>query len=85
MEKWKTIEVTRQVIIRRLGYLEGTLRILDARTGETFQVIKFQKKVDFTDLNDTEDWMPVDFGKYLIREAVRELLPKIPPCSDSSR
>ena len=80
VEKREAIEVTRQVIIRRLGYLEGTLRILDARTGETFQVIKINKFVDFTDLNDTEDWMPVDFGKYLIREAVRELLPKIPKC-----
>ena len=80
VNKRETIEVTRQVIIRRLGHLEGTLRILDARTGETFQVINIKKDVDFTDLDDTEDWMPEDFGKYLIREAVRELLPKIPQC-----
>lgn len=80
VEKKESIEVTRQVIIRRLGHLEGTLRILDARSGETFRVIKIKKDVDFTDLDDTEDWMPEDFGKYLIREAVRELLPKIPDC-----
>lgn len=80
VEKREAIEVTRQVVIRKLGHLEGTLRILDARTGETFQVIKIKKYVDFTDLDDTEDWMPEDFGKYLIREAVRELLPKIPKC-----
>ena len=78
VEKREAIEVTRQVIIRRLGHLEGSLRILDARTGETSGVLKIRKEVDFTDLDDTEDWMPEDFGKYLIREAVRELIPKIP-------
>ena len=78
MEKREAIEVTRQVVIRRLGHLEGSLRILDARTGETINVLKIRKQVDFSDLDDTEDWMPEDYGKYLIREALEDLIPKVP-------
>ena len=78
VEKREAIEVTRQVVIRRLGHLEGSLRILDARTGETINVLKIRKQVDFSDLDDTEDWMPEDYGKYLIREALEDLIPKVP-------
>jgi len=78
VEKREAIEVTRQVVIRRLGHLEGSLRILDARTGETDSVLKIRKEVDFSDLDDTEDWMIEDYGKYLIRAALQDLIPKIP-------
>lgn len=77
IRKTETIEVTRQTIVRRIGNLEGSIRILDTRTGETVKVIPFRKRVDFDELEDTEDWTPEDYGKYLISAALQDILPKI--------
>ena len=77
IRKTEKIEVTRQTIERRIGNMEGSIRILDTRTGETVSVIPFRKRIDFSELTDTEDWTPEDYGKHLIAETLRDILPKI--------
>ena len=78
VKKTEEIAVTRQTLIRRIGNMEGSIRILDTRTGETVKVIPFRKRIDFSELDDTEDWTAEDYGKHLIAVTLQDILPKIP-------
>ena len=71
--KKEYIEVTRQNIIRVIGNIEGNIRIISAQTGDIAASVPFEQKVDFDDLDNTEDWTTEDYGKYLIKA----ILPKI--------
>lgn len=75
--KSEYIAVTRKTVVRRIGNLEGNVRIVSARTGEVAAVIPFARKIDFDDLSDTEDWTGEDYGKYLIEKTLPEVCAKV--------
>ena len=71
------IEVTRQHTVRWIGNIEGSIRIISASTGVLAASIPFRQKVDFDDLDDTEDWTAQDYGKYLIRRILPQVSKKV--------
>ena len=60
------IEVTRRYVTRRTGNIEGNIRIISAQNGMVAGSIPFRLNVDFDDVDDTDDWAPRDFQKYLV-------------------
>ncbi len=68
--KKEYIAVTRTTVTRCIGNIEGDIRIISAPTGELTAAIPFKQKVDFDDLEDTEDWTEADYGKYLLEKAL---------------
>lgn len=71
------IEATRSTVTRRIGNIEGNIRIISARTGAVTASIPFRQKVDFSDIDDTEDWTPQDYSRHLIRKAIPQISKKI--------
>jgi len=60
------IEVTRRYVTRRIGNIEGNIRIISAQTGSVAGSIPFRLNVNFDDVDGTEDWTPRDYNQYLI-------------------
>ncbi len=77
-EKQETIAVTRQTVVRRIGDLSGSIRIVAVANGEVIASVPFDAKIDFNDLeDDTEDWSAEDYGKLLIRRTLAGVTAKI--------
>lgn len=65
---------------RYIGHLEGSVRIVSARTGETLASVPFEERVNFRDLpiSMTRDWTVDDYGKYLIKTIIpAEIIPAL--------
>ena len=65
---------------RYIGHLEGSVRIVSARTGETLASVPFEERVNFRDLpiSMTRDWTVDDYGKYLIKTIIpEEIIPAL--------
>lgn len=65
---------------RYIGHLEGSVRIVSARTGETLASVPFEERVNFRDLpiSMTRDWTMDDYGKYLIKTIIpAEIIPAL--------
>lgn len=77
--KKEYIQVTRKNVIRVIGNIEGNIRIISAQTGEVAASIPFRQRVNFDDLEDTEDWTNEDYGKYLIERIVPDVAKKVIP------
>lgn len=75
----KFIQVTRREAVRCIGDVDGSIRIIDAATGELVKSISCKSKIDYDDIEDTEDWSAEDFDKYLIENFVAEIVKKTAP------
>ena len=65
---------------RYIGYLEGSVHIISAQTGEMLCSVPFDERINFRDLpiSMTRDWLPDDYGKYLIKTVVpQKVVPAI--------
>ena len=75
--KKKYVSVTRKYVTSCIGNIGGDIRIISAQTGDVVASFRFQKKVDFDDVDDTEDWTPRDYCKYLIDKSLPQVSKKI--------
>ncbi|MBQ9336936.1 MAG: hypothetical protein IJS14_06540 [Lentisphaeria bacterium] len=65
------VEVTRKYTTSCIGNIAGDIRIISAQTGEVAASFRFQKRVDFDDIDDdTDDWTPRDYCHYLIEKSL---------------
>lgn len=72
------VEVTRQYTTFCIGNIGGDLRIVSAQTGEVAATFRFQERVDFDDITeDTDDWTPRDYCKYLIDKSLPQVSKKV--------
>ena len=71
------VEVTRRYAVSCIGNIDGDIRIISAQTGNVLASFRFQKKVDFADVDDTDDWTPRDYCKYLINKALPQVSKKV--------
>ncbi len=71
--KKEYIQATRRTVTRVIGDIDGNIRIISAQTGEVAASVPFREKVDFDDLEDTEDWTNEDYGKHLIESVVPKI------------
>lgn len=65
---------------RRIGHLEGNIRIVSARDGQLIASIPFEEQVNFRLLDRamTRDWTPDDYGKYLIKTVIpQKIVPEL--------
>ena len=65
---------------RRIGYLEGNIRIVSARDGQLIASIPFEEQMNFRRLDRamTRDWTPDDYGKYLIKTVIpQKIVPEL--------
>ena len=60
------IQVTRSYSTRRIGNIEGYVRIISAQTGMVANSIPFRLSMDFDDVDGTDDWTLRDYNKYLV-------------------
>ncbi|MBO4647061.1 MAG: hypothetical protein J5806_02775 [Lentisphaeria bacterium] len=70
------VKVTRKYVTSCIGNIAGEIRIIAASTGEVVASFRFQKKVDFDDVDDTDDWSPRDYCSYLIKKALPQVIQK---------
>lgn len=82
--KKEYLKASKRTVVRCLGNLDGSIRIISAQTGEVAASIPFRQRVDFDDVSvkeDTDDWTAEDYGKYMIEkimpQIVRKMLPKL--------
>ena len=61
---------------RYIGYLEGSIHIISAQTGEMLCSVPFDERVNFRDLpvSMTRDWTADDYGKYLIKTVIPQIV-----------
>ena len=71
------INVTRKTVTRLIGDIDGNIRVISAQSGEVAASIPFRLKVDFDDLEDTDDWSSEDYGKYMIERIIPEIAEKV--------
>ncbi len=66
--------------IRRIGYFEGTVRVVSARDGASVANIPFHSRINFRDIDPamTREWMPKDYGLYIMRTVTeKEIVPAL--------
>jgi len=71
------VSVTRKHVVSCIGNIGGDVRIISAQTGNVVASFRFQKKVDFDDVDDTDDWTPRDYCKYLIEKSLPQVSKKV--------
>ena len=72
------IEVTRREVVRHLGDMEGSVRIISAQTGEVVGAVPFKQKVNFDQLAaETRDWTAEDYARYLIDQTMPQVCAKV--------
>jgi len=75
--KEEYIQVTRTTVVRCIGNLEGNIRIISAQTGEIVASFPFHQKINYDDIDYTEDWDNEDYGKYLIERQLPIISQKV--------
>ena len=70
------VEVTRKYTTSCIGNIGGDIRIISAQTGEVAASFRFQERVDLNDVDDTDDWTPRDYCKYLIDKSLPQVSKK---------
>ena len=60
------IAVTRSYQDVFVGDLEGFIRIDSAQDGEVAATIPFRLKLDFSEVENTDNWTPRDYERHLI-------------------
>lgn len=71
------IKASKRTVERHLGNIDGSIRIISAKTGEVIGSIPFRQRVDFDDIDDTNDWVAADYGKFLIEKGLSQVIPKV--------
>jgi hypothetical protein len=74
----KFIKASNRTVIKCIGDMNGSVKIVNAKTGDLLASIPFRNRIDFADLDDDmTDWTPEDYGNYLIEATLKELAPKV--------
>lgn len=74
----KFIKASNRTVVKCIGDMNGSVKIINAKTGDMVASIPFRNRVDFADLDDDmSEWTPEDYGNYLIEATLKTLTPKI--------
>ncbi len=76
----KYVAASKRTVVKCIGDLNGSVRIINAKTGDLIDNINFRQRIDFSDISseiDTSEWTPEDYGNYLIDAALKSVGKKI--------
>ena len=74
------IAASKRNVVRCIGDFDGDVRIISATTGELIASIPFRQKIDFDEVDSTEntdDWTAGDYGRYSIEKQLPLIAEKV--------
>ena len=74
------IAASKRNVVRCIGDFDGNVRIVSATTGELVASIPFRQKIDFDEVEateDTDDWSAEDYGRYTIEKQLPLIAEKV--------
>ena len=78
--KKEYIAASKRKVERCIGNFDGNVRIVSATTGELVASISFRQKIDFDEVEaseDTEEWTAEDYGRYVIEKQLPQIAEKV--------
>lgn len=79
-EEKRFVKMINRMVIKRIGVIEGDIKVIKAANGELEKRISFKKRVNFSDVPlevDTSEWCEEDYQNYLLDQALNEIKTKI--------
>lgn len=74
----KFIKASNRTVVKCIGDMNGSVKIVNAKTGDMVGSIPFRNRIDFSDLDDDmSEWTPEDYGNYLIEATLKTVVPKV--------
>ncbi len=72
------VKASNRTVTKCIGDMNGSVKIINAKTGDMIASVTFRNRIDFGDINDdTSDWTAEDYGNYLIENTLKPLAPKV--------
>jgi len=71
-----TVSETGASGVRMVGYLEGSVRVINTARGNVVGSVPFEGSIDFRELPriETRDWTADDYGKYMTRVIIQQII-----------